>query len=211
MVVTGLDWRVQSEYPGDGGCRLLIHDLDGNGVQDLIFLTANGGSGPAGLTMAIIAFDRARRPVPWQATGPFNVEGDLVLNFVDLDGDGKVELLFQHVEEVGADRQAGISTALYTMTDGYFLRATGTFGGNAFPIREPARARFVDEPNLTNAATSGGYREQIGPLKRPENGLCWLEEFTVAKDGISLALDSPSAARCRGYLQAKTADRISIL
>ncbi len=60
---SGLPWRVQASYPGYGGCRYAAYDLDRNGYTDLIFLTANGGSGPAGVTMTVVAFDRQGRPV----------------------------------------------------------------------------------------------------------------------------------------------------
>lgn len=200
---SGLAWRVQAEYPGDGGCRFFIHDLDGNGAHDLIFLTANGGSGPAGVTMTILAFDRERRPVPWQATSSFAVKGNRLLNFVDLNRDKKAELLFQHFEPTGTNGEFGISTALYSISDGYFRRVTGIFGGRTFPIRRPIRLHFAEEPDLTNALPVSQQSKELTKLQRRATGPCWLQDITITDKGIALAPNSTASRECEGYLQSK--------
>lgn len=198
---SGIPWRVQASYPGDGGCRFVAYDLDRNGYADLIFLTANGGSGPAGVTMTIVAFDRLGRPVPWQATGPFALEGDRILNLVDLDGNGKVELLFPFVEEYGLKGDTAVHISLYTVSDGYFRRVVGTFAGQRFPAETPAGVPLTDEPDLTNAVEGTAPRDTIATVQPRQNTACWLEGISLKDAGIVLVPDSAGSRECEGYLQ----------
>lgn len=202
-------WRVQANYPGDGGCRFVAYDVDRNGYADLIFLTANGGSGPAGVTMTVVAFDRLRRPVPWQATGPFAVEGSRILNLVDLDGDGKTELLFPFVAEYGLRGEEGVHISLYTISDGYFRRVAGRFAGREFPIERPAGVRFVGEPDLTNAVETTVATDRIATATPGQARACWLEGISIADGGILLAPDLAAMRECEGYLQLERRGKIA--
>ncbi len=198
---SGVGWRVQASYPGDGGCRFFAHDLDRNGYADLIVLTANGGSGPAGVTMTVVAFDRLGRPVPWQATGPFVLDGNRLLNLVDLGSDGQTELLFPYVEEYGMKGETAVHISLYTISDGHFRRVDGMFAGRKFPVENPAGVRLEDEPNLTNAVEATAPTETITRVQPRRKTTCWLEGISITDGGIVLAPASPASRECEGYLQ----------
>lgn len=197
----GLPWRVQASYPGDGGCRFVAYDLDRNGYADLIFLTANGGSGPAGVAMTVVAFDRLGQPVPWQATGPFALEGDRILNLVDLDSNGKIELLFPFVEEHGLKGDTAVHISLYTVSDGYFRRVDGMFAGRRFPVETPTGVPLADEPDLTNALEATAPRDTIARVRPRQNTPCWLEGISLIDGGIVLAPNSAASRECEGYLR----------
>jgi hypothetical protein len=199
---------VAANYVGDGGCRFFTHDLDRNGRPDLIFLTADGGSGPDGVTMTVIAFDRLGRPVPWQATGPFVLEGDRLLNFVDLDGNGRTKLLVPHIEE-GVSSEEAVRIALYTINDGQFSRVVGAFAGRRYPIDRPSGAQFESDPNLTNAIPSPALRQPITRVKNRSHEPCWLKGISLEHGGIVLAVDSEATQECEGYLQLGGSRKVS--
>lgn len=206
----GSPWRVKASYPGDGGCRFLAHDLDRNGYADIIVFTANGGSGPAGLTATIVAFDGSGRPVPWQATAAFVVEGDQVRNLVDLDGDGRVELLVPHAEEHGLQRDWAVRFSLYPISNGYFTRTVGSFAGRTFPVDEPPGVQLTDEPDLTNAVPGSAAGEVIKRLRGEQSESCWLKGISLRDGGIMLPADSAAPAECGGYLALQEGRRLSM-
>lgn len=206
----GSSWRVQASYPGDGGCRFLKHDLDRNGYADLIVLTANGGSGPAGLTATILAFDGSGRPVPWQATAAFVVEGEQLRNFVDFDGDGRVELLVPHAEEHGLQRDWAVRFSLYTISSGYLTRTVGSFAGRKFPVDEPPGVQLTDEPDLTNAVPGSAAGEVIKRSRGEQGESCWLRGISLRDGGIVLPVDSAVPAECGGYLALQEGGRLSM-
>ena len=207
---SGLTWQVGATYAGDGGCRFYSVDLDGNGYRDLIFLTANMGSGAAGVTMTIIAFDQQHRPVPWRRTGPFSAGDDQIDNIVDFDGDGRAELLFQSVEEQDPARELAVVTFLYRMEQGYFRRVDGNVARHSFPIRLPKGARVSEEPELSNIVERTGPRRRIRAVKPGENRPCWLDRVSLTDGAISLAPESLVADECHGYLQFARGGRLGI-
>lgn len=215
ITIRGLDrsghtWRVGASYAGDGGCRFYSVDLDGNGYRDLIFLTANMGSGAAGVTMTVIAFDQQRRPVPWRATGPFSAGEERIDNIVDLDGDGRAELLFQSTEEQDSARELAVVTFLYRIERGYFKRVDGNVARRSFPIRRPKDARISEEPELSNVVEPADPRHRISAVKPGEARSCWLDRLSLTDGAVHLAPESLVSDECHGYLQLARGGRVGI-
>jgi hypothetical protein len=161
--------------------------------------------------MTVIAFDHSGMPVPWQASAPFAFDGERLMNFVDLDGDGRSELLLQHVEEYDLLTKTAASISLYVIHDGSFRRLEGAFAGRRFPIQDPLGIRLEHEPNLTNAVEAIAPRSgtsnslnttgNISRIQSPAKTPCWLEGIALSGGGIVLVPDSATVRACEGYLQ----------
>ena len=142
-------WTAEIEIR-HGGCTLWRADLDRNGQEDLIVLTSDAtSSGESMLTLLLI--DSSGRPTPWHAAGHYDEVARGLANLVDLDRDGRAELLFLHVE--GFDRGQARATSLsrYEIRDARLKRADGRFAGEVFPARFPRGVRVTDEPDFTTA------------------------------------------------------------
>ena len=195
----GAAWSVRSSYPGDIPCRFYNYDLDKNGIADFIFVIPNAGSGPAGITLLVIAFDSNGRPIPWQATGPFVVGPKGVRNFIDADGDHRTELLYQYIEEVGQSRTLFSQTTLYQITEGEF-RAVPSFAGHAFPVFEPYRVPLSGAPDLTNAMLAGLSTTALEMKVRKEEGPCWISGARLGEGGITLPTEA-DRLNCEGHIK----------
>lgn len=76
------------------GCSAWSADLDRDGVRDLVLVGATGGIGLAPTTrLTALLFDGAGRPVPWEVDGFYEVDDRGVGDMLDLDGDGRAELV----------------------------------------------------------------------------------------------------------------------
>lgn len=205
--LAGAPWRVQANYPGDGGCRFFAHDLDRNGFIDLVFLTANGGSGPAGVTMTVLAFDHSGRPVAWQAAAPFAPEQNRIHNIVDLNADGMAELVVPHIEDIGLRGDESISLSLYQILDGSFIQIAGLFAGREYPIVRPADARLLDRPDLTNALQHASMTGEIIAFEPAKSTSCGISGISLADGGIILDSVEPRADECEDHLRVRSGHR----
>jgi hypothetical protein len=133
-----------------GGCMLWRADLDRDGQEDLISLTSDAtSSGESILTLLLT--DNLGRPIPWHAVGHYDEAAQGLANLVDLDRDGRAELLFLHVD--GIDRGQARATSLfrYEVRDARLKRVDGRSAGEIFPARLPREVRVNNEPDLTTA------------------------------------------------------------
>lgn len=207
--LAGAPWRVQANYPGDGGCRFFAHDLDRNGFLDLIFLTANGGSGPAGVTMTVLAFDRSGRPVPWQATAAFAPGRDRIRNVVDLNSDGKAELIVPHIEEYGLTGDESVSLSLYQLLDGSFIQVAGVFADREHPTVRPADARFLNLPDLTNALQQAVRIDEIIAIEPAKSDSCGISGISMTDAGIILNQNKAPSSECEDYLKLRSGRKVT--
>jgi hypothetical protein len=207
---SGKSWRVRATYPGDLGCRLITGDLDSNGHKDLILLVANGGSGANGLTMIIVTFDRLGRPVPWQAAGAFSVENDQILNFVDLDRDGQVDLLYSFVEKDALSAESSAHFYLYSISNGYLRRTDGPFAERNFPIDYPSGRGPVEEPSLTNSVTDGEFANMVLAFQFNLHGRCLQAGLSRIDGGIEFPSKNQTRQDCQSYLQLQNGIRTPI-
>jgi hypothetical protein len=171
------------------GCSVWRSDLDGNGNDDLIVITSDLTSGP-GVEVTLLMIDHEKRPVPWQAFGYFDADHAAGLdNIVDLNGDGRAELLYLHVE--GERLETGASSlAIYSAADAQWQLNSGVYEGFSFPIRTPKGARPTREPDLSNARRAGGSRITSLVPGKPEN--CGLQ-LPILRDGESARIDADAA------------------
>lgn len=163
LVVEGLDkkgvrWVVDTgiRMPGLGG-RMYIGDLDKDGSNDLAIVTYTGACGLApSRQFKSVMFDSLGRPVIFEADGYFDDRDDGVGDLVDMDGDGKAELIYMNFD-------GGYwITNLYKADNARWERVTGPFRRRSFPLYtrftrrpnhkavQPARGRHPFAPNLSN-------------------------------------------------------------
>ena len=90
----GKPWTVTADALRGGA--LYSADLDHNGKDDLIYAAYTGGNGLApSMHVVILLFDTAGRPVPSEIDGYFEIDERGLKDLVDLDGDGRAELIRQ--------------------------------------------------------------------------------------------------------------------
>jgi hypothetical protein len=125
------------------GCLVWKADLDKNGKQDLIIASWSSVNGP-GVEVTLIVFDEDNRPVPWHSpTAYFDYDKHGLKNLVDLDQNGRAELLaLQHETADGSLVRPGEPAiqviSPYSITTSGLSRKMGSLGGRAFPIFSPA-------------------------------------------------------------------------
>lgn len=185
----GNPWAVEFESK-HGGCSLWRADLDRDGQQDLIALTTDATSGGESV-LTLLLIDNLGRPVPWQAVGHYD-EGDQgIANLVDLDRDGRAELLFLHVEGIDRGRARVTSLSRYEIKNARLKRVDGRFATETFPARVPRGARVTEEPDLTTALDPNPPALTIASLVPARQGNC----------GVQIAIDQAG--------QPSTVDRIA--
>lgn len=142
LLVTGADrggaaWGVR---PGDFAHRSRFYsaDLDRDGTRDLILVFPTGGVGLAPTShLLAVTFDDRGRPVPFEADGYFDEDGRGPSDLVDLDGDGRAELVYMNFD-------GGYwITNLYEAEGGRWRRIEGRHGARAYPLY----TRFTRRPN----------------------------------------------------------------
>ena len=153
----GTPWSVEVEIQY-GGCSIWRADLDQDGHQDLIVWTSNATSGGES-TLTLVLVDAEGRPLPWHAVGHFDEGERWVANLVDLDKNGRAELLFLHVEGIYRGRARSMSLSLYDIRNAHLKRVDGRFGTEVFPVLTPRGTRPAEEPDLTN--TLGGSASDL--------------------------------------------------
>jgi hypothetical protein len=118
-------------------------DLDGNGTQDYIFFGvgpfSNGRTAPL-YSLNILLMDEQGLPVPFFTVVYHGENGDGVKHLVDLDHDGRAELLISTYDEIGSDPRVEPMCSGHWTTQVYQFRNlsaeefTGTMGGFRFPF-----------------------------------------------------------------------------
>lgn len=90
----GKPWRVRTGA-FTLGCSAIAADFDRNGRADLLIGTGNFGTSLAPWSrLFFLLFDASGHPVPWQMYGFFSESrGKTVEDLLDLNGDGRAELL----------------------------------------------------------------------------------------------------------------------
>lgn len=122
------------------GCWAVAADFDANGKRDLLIVSQTGGNGmapPTRLLFFLTGQDGAM--TPWVRYGyfTFDLRTGILDDLVDLDGDGRAELL---------DMAYGggyWSTFPYQAREAHWSRITGSFAWSEFPIW----TRFTEKAN----------------------------------------------------------------
>jgi hypothetical protein len=150
---TGGVQEVRLRGVGKSGKRWEVHvsgldevwraDLDGNGTQDYVLFGAgpyfNGRITPP-LSMSILLMDRDGVPVPFFTVAYHEENGAGIKHLVDLDHDGRAELLISSYDERTSDARVGgfcsghWITQLYRFKDFGAEEIRGTIGGINFPF-----------------------------------------------------------------------------
>jgi hypothetical protein len=159
----GRPFRVALGAPGPA-CSLYRADLDKSGTQDLVLVSPTGGRGlaPTRLLRAVL-FDEAGRPVPWQVEGYFEEDEHGVADVLDLDGDGRAELV----------RQARVAgtwlTSLYKAEGGHWRRVQGPHGERNWPLISP-KGRTPFEEDLSNLLPASAQPVRLAALASSGKG-----------------------------------------
>jgi len=148
-VVKGLDrggaaWRVRlGSNMNTYTARLYTADLDRDGTQDLFIVAPTGGNGLAPTShLFALTFDEKGRPVPFEADGYFQEDARGVFDLLDLDRDGRAELLYMNFDD------GYWITTIYEIEGGHWRRVEGAHG-----------RRFV-EPSLDEHVRPADNRRQ---------------------------------------------------
>jgi hypothetical protein len=163
----GKDWRVLlGEMASTYACRFYISDLDRNRIRDVILICPTGGNGLAPTNhMLTLTFDDQGRPIPFEADGYFEEDLDRIIDLVDLDNDGKAELIYMNFDD------GYWITNLYEINNARWQRITGHHGKRSYPLftrftyranskpTRPKRGRNPFAPDLSNAVPK--YRGHI--------------------------------------------------
>lgn len=151
-VVSGKDrggaaWRVRLGNLSGYGARVYASDLDRDGVRDLVIVSPTGGNGLAPSShLFALTFDGKGRPVPFEADGYFREDARGVFDLLDLDGDGRAELLYMNFSE------GYWVTTLYEAEGGRWRRVEGAHGRRTYPLY----TRFTNRPNRRPVAPRAG-------------------------------------------------------
>lgn len=140
-------------------------DLDGNGQQDLILLKPTAGNGLApSQHLLVLAFDKTGQVTPWQIEGYFATDKKGIVDFIDLNGNGRAELVYMSYGE------GYWQTVLYEVNEGRWKQVRGKFAGKNYPlltrftfkdnhkIAKPSQVKTIEAVNLaTDKAVLTGY------------------------------------------------------
>jgi hypothetical protein len=149
------------------GCAAEIWkgDLDGNGIPD--YVLSGGGPYLQGrntplYSLNILLMDAQKLPVPFFTTVYLGEKGNAVKHLVDLDGDGRAELLISTYAEIREGCDGGSSTdhwttQVYRFRDLYAEEFRGTMGGIRFPfVQDWADGKKPCKTNLPPALEERG-------------------------------------------------------
>ncbi|WP_298608968.1 hypothetical protein [uncultured Thiothrix sp.] len=113
-------------------------DLDSNGQQDLILLKPTGANGLApSQHLSVLTFDTTGQVSLWQVEGYFASDKKGIVDFLDLNNNGRAELVFM------AYGDGYWQTALYEAKEGKWTQVHGKFAGKTYPLL----TRFTFKPN----------------------------------------------------------------
>ncbi|HEX7313421.1 MAG TPA: hypothetical protein VF297_05845 [Pyrinomonadaceae bacterium] len=134
----GAAWRVRLGNLSGYGSRLYTADLDRDKVNDLVIVSPTGGNGLAPTHhLFTLTFDEKGRPVPFEADGYFEEDARGIFELLDIDRDGRAELLYMNFDE------GYWVTTLYEAEGGRWRRVEGAHGRRAYPLY----TRFTNRPN----------------------------------------------------------------
>jgi len=134
----GAAWRVRLGNLSGYGSHLYTADLDRDTVQDLVIVSPTGGNGLAPTQhLFALTFDEQGRPVPFEADGYFEEDERGIFDLLDLDRDGRAELLYMNFDE------GYWVTTLYEAEGGRWRRVEGAHGRRTYPLY----TRFTNRPN----------------------------------------------------------------
>ncbi|HKR14139.1 MAG TPA: hypothetical protein VJT15_18895 [Pyrinomonadaceae bacterium] len=162
LEITGKDkrqreWSIQlgsNAY----GCRFYEADLDKNATRDAVIVFPTGGNGlaPANHLLAI-TFDEDGRPVTFEADGYFQETGGAIFDLVDLDQNGRAELIYMNFDS------GYWITNIYEVTNARWHRKSGRHANRVYPLytrftfrannkpTAPRQGRRPFAPDLSNA------------------------------------------------------------
>jgi hypothetical protein len=185
----GKPWMVTADAMRGGG--LYSADLDNNGTVDLIYAAYTGGNGLAPpMHVLTLLFDKAGRPVPSEMDGYFEIDARGLQDLLDLDGDGRAELIRQAYDD------GYWITSAYEARDAHWHRISGRHASRTFPIytrftnranrvpTTPAPGRHPTEDDLSNDTTaySGGLTAvRWANIQMSEDPQLDLSDGTVCK------------------------------
>lgn len=195
-VVTGRDgggaaWRVRLGNLSGYGSRLYAADLDRDGVQDLVIVSPTGGNGLAPSShLFALTFDEKGRPVPFEADGYFEADARGVFDLLDIDRDGRAELLYMNFDD------GYWVTTLYEAEGGRWRRVEGAHGRRRYPLY----TRFTNRPNRRPAAPRDGRNPFTPDLSTAaptlRGTLASYEWADVSRsENIKLFVDGPEGGR----------------
>lgn len=177
------------------GCWAVAADFDANGKRDLLIVSQTGGNGMAPSTRLLFFLTgRDGAMTPWVRYGyfTFDLRTGILDDLVDLDGDGRAELL-------DMDYGGGYwSTFPYQARESHWSRITGPFAGSEFPIW----TRFTHRANRLPRLFP---REKWPPREdfsnAPGEATATMLSFEVRSDGADFGFcDGVHLQRYRGAL-----------
>jgi len=143
--LAGKPWTVTADAERGGG--LYSADLDHNGIVDLIYVSYTGGNGLAPpMHVLTLMFDAVGRPVPAEMDGYFEIDGHGLKDLVDLDSDGRAELIRQSYDD------GYWIMSLYEARDAHWQLIHGEHAGRQYPLY----TRFTNRPNKVPATPAAG-------------------------------------------------------
>lgn len=155
----GKDWRVviSEVFGAFVPVDFYKADLDKNGFVDIVIMMPTGGNGFApSVHLIAIMFDVYGRPIPFEADGYFQSLEHGVDFIVDMNGDGKAELIYMNFND------GYWITNVYTCENARWSQIKGAYGKRQYPLFTrftnrpnrkaviPAQGRHPFSPNLSN-------------------------------------------------------------
>lgn len=144
LLITGKDkkgypWSADlNDFALAYACRFYSADLDSNGIRDLVMIFPTGGNGLAPTSHFFsLTFDEQGRPVPFEADGYFEESAEGVTDLVDLNKDGRAELIYMNFDD------GYWITNLYELRGARWRRVRGRHGRRSYPLY----TRFTSRPN----------------------------------------------------------------
>lgn len=132
----GRTWTVTGG--GLMGGALHSADLDHNGTTDILYASFTGGNGLAPpMHILTLMFDSTGRPVLSEMDGYFEIDARGIKDLLDLDGDGKAELLRQSFDD------GYWITSLYEAREARWQIIHGQHAGRQYPMY----TRFTNRAN----------------------------------------------------------------
>lgn len=215
LLITGRDkkgfpWRVNlGAFVLAYACRFYSADLDRNGIRDLVLIHPTGGNGFAPTSHFFsLTFDEQGRPLPFEADGYFQDSTDGIFDLVDLNSDGRAELIYMNFDD------GYWITNLYEVSGAKWQRVKGLHGRRSYPLYTrftyranqklitPAAGRHPLAPDLSNKEPRFrgqliSYRwanversEDIELVVKTDQGqkvttkpVSWYDSFMVVLDG----------------------------